>query len=238
MALGASCMKPIELAHAYAVIARHGWAVAPRLAVRVRRGDEVLFDATVPEDPWLDPARRIDRIAETAGKDPAERIDADGEQLVAEPVAFQLIDMMRAVVERGTAATMKIGRPAAGKTGTTNDNTDAWFVGFTARELGVVWIGFDDPTTKLGHEGDGAHAALPLWSRAMKLAEGDRTKRPLPGTAPQGMVQVTIDRETGLVAAPGAPGESLWFREGTQPTEVAGQVGTSPTDFGRTSREF
>lgn len=238
MALGASCMKPIELARAYAVIARRGWAVAPRLAVRVRRGDDVLFDATVPEDPWLDPARRIDRIAVTAGEDPAERIDADGEQLIAEPIAFQLIDMMRAVVERGTAAAAKIGRPAAGKTGTTNDNTDAWFVGFTARELGVVWIGFDDPSTKLGHEGDGAHAALPLWSRAMKLAEGDRAKRPLPGTPPPGMVKVTIDRETGLVAAPGAPGESLWFRDGTQPTDVAGQVGTSPTDFGRTSREF
>lgn len=238
MALGASCMKPIELAHAYAVIARRGWAIAPRLAIRVRRADHVLFDATVPEDPWLDPARRLDRIAATAGKDPAERIDAEGEQIVSEPVAFQLIDMMRAVAVRGTAAAMNIGRPAAGKTGTTNDNTDAWFVGFTARELGVVWIGFDDPAVKLGNEGDGAHAALPLWSRAMKEAEGARATRPLPGTPPQGMVQVTIDRETGLVAAPGAGGEPLWFRDGTQPTETAGQIGTSPTDFGRTSREF
>lgn len=235
MALGASCMKPIELAHAYAVIARRGWAVAPRLAIRVRRADRVLFDATVPEDPWLDSARRLDRIAFAAGKDPAERIEADGEQLVSEPVAFQLIDMMRAVVERGTAAAMNIGRPAGGKTGTTNDNTDAWFVGFTARELGVVWIGFDDPAVKLGNEGDGAHAALPLWSRAMRAAEGDRAKQPLPGEPPPGMVQVTIDRETGLL---GGDGEPLWFRDGTQPTETAGQIGTSPTDFGRTSREF
>ena len=67
MALGASCVKPIELARAYAIIARRGWAVAPRFAVRVRRGDDVLFDAAVPEDPWLDPARRFDRLAATAG---------------------------------------------------------------------------------------------------------------------------------------------------------------------------
>jgi penicillin-binding protein 1A len=238
MALGASCVKPIELARTYAIIARRGWAIAPRLAVRVRRGDQILFDSTVPEDPWLDADRRLDRIAETAGLDPAARIAADGAQLISEPVAFQLQDMMRAVVERGTASAAHLGRPAAGKTGTTNDNTDAWFVGFTGRELGAVWIGFDDPTTKLRGDGDGAHAALPLWTRAIRAAEGDRPEVDVPGVAPSGMEQVTIDRETGLLAPAGAGGEALWFRSGTQPTDVAGQVGTSPTDFGRTSREF
>jgi penicillin-binding protein 1A len=239
MALGASCVKPIELARAYAVIARRGWAVAPRLAVRVRRGDDVLFDATVPEDPWLDAARRYDRLAATAGLDPAERIQAPGEQLIAEPVAFQLIDMMTAVVDRGTATAAKsLGRPAAGKTGTTNDNTDAWFIGYTGRVLGAVWIGFDDPVTKLGPTGDGARAALPLWLRAMRAAEVDRPKVALPGEPAQGMQRATIDRETGMLAAPGAPGLSLWFREGTAPTEITGNPGTSPTDFGRSSREF
>src|SRR5262249_21013874 len=141
MALGASCVKPIELARVFAVIARRGWAIAPRLAVRVRRGDDVLFDATVPEDPWLDASRRFDRIAATAGLDAAERLQATGGRLIQEPIAFQLIDMMRAVVERGTASSAAdLGRPAAGKTGTTNDNTDAWFVGFTGRVLGAVWI--------------------------------------------------------------------------------------------------
>ncbi len=239
MALGASCVKPIEIAHAYAVIARHGWAVAARRAVRVRRGDSALFDATVPEDPWLDPARRLDRIAATAGMDPAEKNGVDSAQLVREPIAFQLVDMMRAVVERGTATLARsIGRDVAGKTGTTNDNTDAWFVGFSARTLAAVWIGFDDPATKLGHQGDGAHAALPLWIKAMRAAEGDRPAAPLPGTPPPDMERVTIDRESGLLAAPGAPGADLWFRTGTAPSDVAGQPGTSPTDFGRTSREF
>ncbi|HEX5060189.1 MAG TPA: transglycosylase domain-containing protein [Kofleriaceae bacterium] len=239
MALGASCVKPIELARVYAVIARRGWAIAPRLAVRVRRGDTVLFDATVPEDPWLDGARRYDRIAATAGLDAAERNQATGSQLIQEPIAFQLIDMMRAVVERGTStAARSLGRDAAGKTGTTNDNTDAWFIGYTGRLLGAVWIGFDDPATKLGKDGDGAHAALPLWLRAIRAAEADRPKLALPGDAPAGMQRATIDRESGLLAAPGAPGLTLWFRDGTAPTEISGNPGTSPTDFGRSSREF
>jgi penicillin-binding protein 1A len=147
--------------------------------------------------------------------------------------------MMRAVVERGTAtAARSIGRADAGKTGTTNDNTDAWFVGFSARALCAVWIGFDDPVTKLGHDGDGAHAALPLWMKAMRAAEGDRPAVALPGPPPPNMEQHSIDRESGLLAAPGAPGASIWFRAGTAPTDIAGQPGTSPTDFGRTSREF
>jgi penicillin-binding protein 1A len=239
LALGASCVKPIELARVFAIIARRGWAISPRLAVRIRRGDNVIFDAAVPEDPTLDIARRFDRLAALAGADPAERIDAEGGSLLDEKVAFQLQDMMSAVVERGTAAAAaSLGRPAAGKTGTTNDNTDAWFIGFTGRALAAVWVGFDDPSTKLGPTGDGAHAALPLWMRAIRAAEGDRPKIPLPGDPPPGMERRTIDRETGLLAAPGAPGLPLWFSAGSAPTDVSGQPGTTPTDFGRASREF
>ena len=239
LALGASCVKPIELARVFAIIARRGWAIAPRLAVRVRRGDAVIFDAAVPEDPELAASRRFDRIAATAGDDPAARISADGGRLLDERTAFQLQDMMSAVVERGTAsAAASLGRPAAGKTGTTNDNTDAWFVGFTGRELGAVWIGFDDPRTKLGEHGDGAHAALPLWMKAIRAAEGARPVVAVPGDPPAGMVRATIDRETGLLAAPHAGGVELWFRDGTAPTEVSGQPGSSASDFDSTAREF
>ncbi|HUJ58685.1 MAG TPA: transglycosylase domain-containing protein [Kofleriaceae bacterium] len=239
LALGASCVRPIELARVYAIIARHGWAIDPHFAVRVRRGDQVLLDAAVPEDPWLDPARRLDRLAATAGLDPAERIAADGGQLLDERTAFQLADMMSAVVERGTAAAAggSLDRPAAGKTGTTNDNTDAWFIGFTGRALAAVWIGFDDPRVKLGGEGDGAHAALPLWIRAVRAAEGARGKLPVPGAPPDGLEHVAIDRETGLRAAPGTGGLELWFRAGTAPTELSGQSGNG-SDFGRATREF
>jgi penicillin-binding protein 1A len=239
LALGASCVKPIELARVFAIIARRGWAVQAKLMVRVRRGDQLVFDDAVPEDPELDAARRYDRIAATAGADPAARIGARDGRLMDERVAFQLEDMMSAVVERGTAASASsLGRPAAGKTGTTNDNTDAWFVGFTGRELGAVWIGFDDPRTKLGERGDGAHAALPLWMRAIALAEGARPSAAVPGDPPAGLVRATIDRETGLLAAPHAGGVALWFRDGTAPTEVSGQPGSSPSDFDSTAREF
>ncbi len=238
MALGASCVKPIELARVYAVIARRGWAIAPRFAVRIRRGDDVIFDAAAPEDPWLDPARRLDRLAAIAGDDPDARVSAEGGQLLDARTAFQLQDMMAAVISRGTASAAAVGRPAAGKTGTTNDNTDAWFVGFTGRSLAAVWIGFDDPAHKLGRDGDGAHAALPLWSRAIRAAEGMRPPVSVPGTPPPGLDHVSIDRETGLLAAPGSGGLAVWVRTGTAPTEVSGQPGTSPTDFGQSSREF
>lgn len=239
MALGASCVRPIELARVYATVARRGWAVAPHFAVRVQRGDTALFDATVPEDAWLPSARRFDRIAATAGADPDARIGATGGRQLDERIAYQLEDMMSAVVARGTAsAAAALGRPAAGKTGTTNDNTDAWFVGFTGRVLSAVWIGFDDPAHKLGTDGDGAHAAVPLWMWSIRAAEGARPRVPVPGPPPDGMERVAIDRETGLVAAPGTAGLAVWFRAGTAPTETAGQPGTSPTDFGRSAREF
>ena len=242
LALGASCVKPIELARAYAVIARGGWAIAPRFAVRVRRGDDVLFDAAVAEDPWLDPARRYDRVAALAGLTPDRRLDvpdAHGQPLLDPDVAFQLTDMMTAVVTRGTAAEAgrTLGRPAAGKTGTTNDNADAWFVGFDARVLAAVWTGFDDPSHKLEAADDGAHAALPLWIAAVQAAEGTRPASPVPGPPPDGMVRATIDRETGLLAPPGGDGVPLWFRPGTAPTDVAGQP-AAHGDFGRAAREF
>ena len=239
MALGASCVKPLELARAYAVIARRGWAIAPRFAVRVSHANDDLFDAAVPEDPWIDPARRFDRFAAVGGRYPDERVSAEGGELLDAETAFQLNDMMSAVTTRGTAAAASgLGRPSAGKTGTTNENTDAWFVGFTARELGAVWIGFDDPLHKLGNEGDGAHAALPLWMRAMRAAEGDRPAKKF-APPPEGMEAHAIDRESGLLASPHAGGAiELWFRPGTAPDEVAGQPGTTSTDFGRSTREF
>ncbi len=239
MALGASCVKPIELARVFATIARGGWAIAPRFAVRVMHADAALFDASVPEDPWLDSATRLDRIAELAGRDPDDHVGAGGGRPIDAEIAFQLQDMMAAVIARGTAAaaSASLHRPAAGKTGTTNDNTDAWFVGFDARVLAATWIGFDLPAHKLGASGDGAHAALPLWLHAMHDAEGARPSTPL-RKPPEGMEQRSIDRESGLLAAPGTGGLDLWFRKGTAPSETAGAPGTSPADFSHSTREF
>jgi penicillin-binding protein 1A len=228
MALGASCTRPIELAGAYVVLARQGWPVVPRTVIRVRRGDAVLEDHAVVADPWLAPDRRLDRLAATTGG-PA------GDPVLDPRVAFQTGDMLAAVVARGTATdARRTRRPAAGKTGTTNDNTDAWFIAFTNRALAAVWLGHDDPSRTLGPRDDGARAALPLWLRVIDAAEGKRPARPAVGPPPQGLERVRIDRETGLLAAGG--GLDLWFKVGTAPTEVAGPV--SSDDFGRAASEF
>jgi penicillin-binding protein 1A len=238
LALGASCIKPLQLARAYAAIARNGWDLAPRMVVRVRRGDDVLFDAGVTEDPWLSSARRFDRAAALAGLQPDERSGAPAQgRLIDERTAYQLQHMLRAVVERGTStAARRVGREVAGKTGTTNDNTDAWFIGYSARMLGLVWIGFDDPRRNLGPRGDGARAALPYWMDGLRVFEGSRPARVLLPTAPSGLESVRIDRESGMRAASG--GLELWFRAGSAPTEYAGSRSTVGPDFGRTAREF
>ncbi|HTM20780.1 MAG TPA: transglycosylase domain-containing protein [Kofleriaceae bacterium] len=234
LALGASCVIPAELAGAFAALARGGRPLVRLTIVRVSRGAEVLFDAGAPVDAWLRPARRLDRVA--AGLEEG----AEPAPVVAPTTAFIVTSMLRDVVRRGTAAdARRLGRPAAGKTGTTNHNTDAWFVGFTGRLLAAVWVGYDDPAHTLGSRDDGAHAALPLWMQLVDLAEADRPALPVPGDPPPGMVRARIDSETGLLAAPGAGGSvELWFVDGTQPTQLAGAGGDVPRSLGRASREF
>ncbi|MEZ4363783.1 MAG: transglycosylase domain-containing protein [Kofleriaceae bacterium] len=238
LALGASCVRPDELARAYAVVLRGGWALEPHQVVRVRRGAQVLFDAVAPEDPWRATADRLDRLAAVVGLPPDERVGAPARgRLLDERIAYQLRRMLRAVVERGTStAARRLDREVLGKTGTTNDNTDAWFVGASARMLGVAWLGFDDPRHNLGPRGDGAHAALPWWLDGVRLVEGGRPPAPILGPPPAGMEAVRIDRETGLRARVG--GAELWFREGSAPTAETGTPSGVAPDFGRTTREF
>src|SRR5690606_17571424 len=173
LVLGASCVRPIELAGAFAALARGGRGVDPVFVVRVRRGEDALIDRASPLDPWLDPARRIDRMAARAAQRAAEPPPA-----LDRETAFLVTSRLADVVARGSAAAARaLGRPAAGKTGTTNDNSDAWFVGFTGRLAAAVWIGHDDPARPLGPRQDGGRAALPLWMELVRLAEGDRAAR-------------------------------------------------------------
>ena len=239
MALGASCVKPIELARAYAIIARGGWSVEPRFVVRVQRDDrDALLDASVPDDANLSAPMRLDRFAAVAGSEPDERVGAQGGQRLETRTAFLITDMMTQVIARGTAvAARDLGRPAAGKTGTTNGNTDAWFIGFSSRIVAAVWVGFDDPHTVLGPHQDGAHAALPLWIALMRAAEGARPTVAVPGPPPPGLERVRIDRETGLLA-PQGDGLALWFKSGTAPTETAGRQTSTGDDFDRATRDF
>jgi penicillin-binding protein 1B len=141
-------------------------------------------------------------------------------RFVAKPqTTFLVTNMMRSVLNEGTAATARSAGftlEAAGKTGTTNDLRDAWFVGFTPELLTVVWVGFDD-NQPLGLSG--ARAALPIWTQFMKAALAGRAS--VPFDVPSGITFVEIDPETGKLPSANCPRVfTEAFLEGTAPTQV------------------
>jgi penicillin-binding protein 1B len=137
---------------------------------------------------------------------------------IARPdTTFLVTNMMRSVLNEGTAAGARSAgftQDAAGKTGTTNDLRDAWFVGFTPELLTVVWVGFDD-NQPVGLSG--AQAALPIWTQYMKAALAGRAS--VPFDVPEGIVFMEIDPSNGKLATPGCPKTfSEAFIAGTEPT--------------------
>ena len=185
LALGTVAVSPLELATAYTAFATLGDAVRPRVVLKVVRPDgRVLWEAGPSE------RRRV--------LDPA--------------VAFLVTDVLRDAVTRGTGTPARQALPAeipvAGKTGTTNDATDAWFVGYTPEVVAVVWVGFDQPRP-ITAAATGGRVAAPVWGRMMaRLAEGRRPPRPW--TAPPGVVSATVDSQTGLVVADGCEAASAY----------------------------
>jgi len=171
-----------------------------------------------PNDGILRPLKSVERIIR-GGKDVTKK-PAVGPRQVARPdTTFLVTNMMRSVLNEGTAAGARAAGftlDAAGKTGTTNDLRDAWFAGFTPELLTVVWVGFDD-NQPVGLSG--AQAALPIWTQFMKAALAGHPDTPF--EAPDGITFVEIDPDTGKLAAPGCP---RTFREaflaGTEPTEL------------------
>jgi penicillin-binding protein 1A len=149
---------------------------------------------------------------------------APGDQAIPPEVAYVITDTMRSVVTEGTAAAIgaKLKMPIAGKTGTSNEARDTWFIGMTPDYVIGVWIGYDDNRPMPGEQG--AKVAAPVFLDIAKQMN-------LPGKAfprPPHVVEATIDRQTGLLAPEGAPkGTTLSevFVEGTQPTEVAPKPG-------------
>jgi penicillin-binding protein 1A len=124
---------------------------------------------------WVEPIA-ITRIEDRFGN-LIEEIVPESREVLSEGVAFMMSDMMQDVVDYGTAASIRsfFTRPAAGKTGTTQDFTDAWFVGFTPQLVAGVWVGFDDQRIKFGGwYGQGGKAAAPIWGRFMKLIYDDK----------------------------------------------------------------
>jgi penicillin-binding protein 1A len=192
MALGASAVSPLEIGSFYAALANRGRWQRPWIVKKVVRSDGV-------EIPLM-------------GRSPR--------QVVTEQEAYIMTSLLKSVVEEGTGARARqLGRPAAGKTGTSNDQRDAWFVGFTPDYTAAVWVGFDD-FRPLGKKEYGGRAALPIWLDVMKSAHSGLPRRDF--EMPEGILAVRIDPVTGLLAYDGMEGamEEL-FIEGTEPTESA-----------------
>jgi penicillin-binding protein 1A len=112
-----------------------------------------------------------------------------------------------------------LGKPAAGKTGTTNDSFDTWFLGFTHDLAAGVWIGYDVNVTPLGRYETGGHAALPVWLDYMKAALDGREQPEF--VAPEGIVEVKIDPATGKAVRDDARGVKEPFKIGTEPSPPA-----------------
>jgi penicillin-binding protein 1A len=219
LALGSATYTPLEVARAYAVFANGGFLVDPHFIREVVRPDgTVLFKAAPPVACPECAEAKIEAAAGTPATPPpspppvpgpAELATLpDGTPLAPRVLEARLVylmrDMLREVVTRGTGAKAgELGRgDLAGKTGTTNDEADAWFNGFNSSLVAISWVGFDQPQP-LGRGEVGGRAALPMWMDFMKVAlEG--TKEEVP-ERPPGLVTVRIDPETGKLAAAGAP---------------------------------
>jgi penicillin-binding protein 1A len=151
-------------------------------------------------------------------------------QVLKPEVAYVVTDMMRSVVTEGTAGAAKaLKLDVAGKTGTSNDARDAWFVGMTSEVVVGVWVGFDDFKRPLGRGEAGGKTALPVFVDLMKKV-GKRDSR---FQRPAGVVEARIDRATGLLAAEGAPEKSSYtevFLAGSAPTEVAPAPGDATAE--------
>jgi penicillin-binding protein 1B len=170
-----------------------------------------------PNGGKIQPLRSIARIV-TGGREIVLPM-GDERSIARADTTFLVTNMMRSVLNEGTAAGARaagFSLDAAGKTGTTNDLRDAWFVGFTPELLTVVWVGLDD-NQPLGLSG--TQAALPLWTTFMKRAlagRGGSSFHP-----PEGIVFVDIDKDTGRIAAPGCPRLMREaFLSGTEPRDI------------------
>jgi penicillin-binding protein 1A len=155
-------------------------------------------------------------------------------QALRPETAFVVSSMMQSVVEEGTAvAAKKLKRKLAGKTGTSNGDRDAWFVGFTPDLIAGVWVGFDDNARPVGRGETGAKAALPIWIDIMKVALKSRGQKSF--KQPAGVVVARVDKKTGKLAAPGESDAETFeevFLQGTVPTEVAPAAGEAdPSTF-------
>ena len=144
--------------------------------------------------------------------------------------AYQITSMMEGVVQAGTATVVKeVGKPIAGKTGTTNDEKDAWFIGFSPDIVVGIYIGYDKPRN-LGKGATGGHLAAPVARDFLKLALAD--KPAIPFKVPAGIKLIRVDQISGMRAGPGEGGRTILeaFKPGTAPPDNYSVIGVADAD--------
>jgi len=209
MSLGAGETTLLRLVSAYAVIANGGKAVAPSMIDRIQdRYGRTIFRHD---------QRRCDDCNASDWNGQEEPVPVDDRDYVLDPMtAYQVTSMLRGVVERGTARNVgTLGVPIAGKTGTTNDEKDVWFVGFTPDIVTGVFLGYDTPKP-MGYGETGGGLAAPIFIDFMKVALQERPAADF--HAPAGMTVEAIDRKSGQPVPGDTPGAILEaFKPGTAP---------------------
>jgi penicillin-binding protein 1A len=193
LALGALEVTPLELAGAYAPFANGGFAVQPYLVERIEAGDGTVL--------WKAPVREPQPVLEEAE-------------------AFQITSMLQSVVDEGTGRVIRdmgVRGPVAGKTGTTNNGADVWFIGYTPSIVASVWFGYDSPRP-IAANASGGRLAAPAW--AAFYLSGWRERSPVRAWSPPGsLVERRIDAYNGELANEWCPvTRNEWFKAGTEPT--------------------
>jgi penicillin-binding protein 1A len=218
MSLGSGETTVMRMVSAYAVIANGGKQIKPTVIDRIQdRYGKTIFRHE---------ERACDGCNANEWANQDEPVLVDNREQVLDPMtAYQITSMMQGVVLRGTAAG-KIpvkDRDVAGKTGTTNDEKDAWFVGFTPNLVAGLYIGFDTPSP-LGRAGTGGGLAAPIFGQF--LAEAAKVTPAERFHVPEGMQLVAVDRKTGMQAQEGDPNTIVEaFKPGTGPADVFRVIG-------------
>ncbi len=205
-AIGASVVHPIDLVAAYTAFAHNGAVVQPRF---------------------------ITRVDDLAGRTIYKRPPSTPQQVLDPRVAFIVRDMMKDVAERGSGQSARRAVPSrvpiAGKTGTTNDNVDVWFVGMTPDIVAGVWLGFDKPST-ITSGAVGGGLAAPIWGQMIGRYYADHNAGAW-GAPPDGLAYAELDRTSGTPAVAVTPPDERYieyFLPGTEPTELKNNPWTIP----------
>jgi penicillin-binding protein 1A len=214
IALGTSEVSMPEIVSALGVFANGGERVKP---IFIRKIATMKGEVLEENDPYIDLVEGEEKEeSEEPLQTPAPPLK---ERVISSQHAFLMTHLLEGVIQHGTGQRAKnLGRPVAGKTGTSSDYADAWFIGYTPSLLAAVWVGFDDKAS-LGKNETGARAALPIWIAFM---EGALRGTPVePFKVPEGITLVRVNLETGLPAN-GDPKDTILeaFVEGNTPFPV------------------